>query len=326
MTITSTLLARAGAIAAAGLLASTVAAQSAPTTTPAPKPPEATPFRSSGSPERDTLLRMQRRVSVKVDDVRLEDVIRFIQDVTQADIEPLWTTDNVQGLDKDKKITLDIKNQPALYALETILDKAKSNDYSENTWQLTPSGAMQIGPKDLLNKFKRLVVYDINDLLLVIPRFPDVPQIDLNSVLQQSQGGSGQSPFQNDQTQGIGFGDGKSREDRAKGIMDLITSLVDPPQWVDNGGEGASIRYFNGTLLINAPDYIHRQINGYPFWPSTTVRTASSGKQRRYVTLNMDVGAAKVEHITNYPITATAGGGTTGGGTGGGPGSGSGGP
>ena len=139
------------------------------------------------SPERATLLRMNRRISLKVEDTRLEDVIKFIQDVTQADIEPIWTTDNSlgAGLDKEKKITLNIQNQAALYVMEAVLDKAKS-DFAENTWQMNASGAMQVGPKDVLNKSKRIVIYDINDMLMIIPRYAEVPQIDLNNVLQSS--------------------------------------------------------------------------------------------------------------------------------------------
>jgi hypothetical protein len=90
------------------------------------------------NPERGTLLRLNRRITLKVEDTRLEDVIKFIQDVTQADIEPLWTTDNSSGtgLDKDKKITLNLQSQPALYVIEAVLDKAKT-DFAENAWQMT---------------------------------------------------------------------------------------------------------------------------------------------------------------------------------------------
>ena len=34
--------------------------------------------------------------------------------------------------------------------------------------------------------------------------------------------------------------------------------------WINNGGEYATIKYFDGALIVRAPDYIHRQIGGYP--------------------------------------------------------------
>jgi hypothetical protein len=279
------------------------------------------------SPERATLLRLNRKISLKVEDTRLEDVIKFIQDVTQADIEPLWTTDNSSGtgLDKEKKITLNVQNQPALYVLEAVLEKARA-DFAENTWQMSGTGAIQIGPKELLNKTKRVVIYDIHDLLMIIPRYTEVPAIDLNSVLQSNQGGSGQSPFKD-------AGDNKgpldnlpTMEERAKKIQDLITQLVEPSQWQDNGGEGASMHYFNGTLIVNAPDYIHRALNGYSYWPSGTRQVAAKDGQRRWVTLNMDPGISTIKEIRQVPVTAVAGGAgggsVGGGGAGGGGGSG----
>jgi hypothetical protein len=273
------------------------------------------------NPERATLLRLNRRITLKVEDTRLEDVVKFIQDVTQADIEPLWTTDNSSGtgLDKEKKITLNIQNQAALYVIEAVLEKART-DFAENSWQMTNTGSIQIGPKDLLNKTKRVAIYDINDLLMVIPRYADVPSIDLANVLQSNQGGGGgQNPFNNSNSQNNPLDTQPSREDRAKKIQDLLIQLVEPTQWQDNGGEGASMHYFNGTLIVNAADYIHRQLNGYSYWPSGTKQIASKGSTRRYVTLNMDPSMGTIDKIRNVPVTAVTGGG---GGSGGAPGAG----
>ncbi len=266
------------------------------------------------SPERATLLRMNRRISLKVEDTRLEDVVKFLMDVTQADIEPIWNTDTSagSGLDKEKKITINVQNQAALYVLEAVLEKART-DYAENTWQMTGSGSIQIGPKDVLNKSKRIVIYDINDLLLIIPRYTEVPQIDLNNVLQSSGGGGGggQSPFNNANGTNNPLNTQPTQEERAKKIMDLLTALIEPSQWQDNGGEGASMHFFNGTLIVNAADYIHRQINGYPYWPAGTrqLAQAKGSKPHRWVTLNLDPGISTINKIRQTPITATAGGG-----------------
>ncbi|HIC61567.1 MAG TPA: hypothetical protein EYO72_02345 [Marine Group III euryarchaeote] len=42
--------------------------------------------------------------------------------------------------------------------------------------------------------------------------------------------------------------------------------FVEPDQWDENGGE-CSIDSYQETLLIRAPDFVHRQIGGYPFDP-----------------------------------------------------------
>src|SRR5262249_18417309 len=134
---------------------------------------------------RATLMKLSRVMSIEVTDQRLEDVIEFISSVTTTDIEPAWKTDTAEGLDKDKRVTLKAKNARAMNGREKVLAKAQ-NDFQQNTWQVSDTGTLEIGPKDRLNKHKRLVIYDINDLLSEIPSFYDVPQIDLQGVLQQS--------------------------------------------------------------------------------------------------------------------------------------------
>jgi len=291
-----------------GLALSAVAA--AQTSTPS-RPSGATstttaPVRSSADPRRETIARMGKVMSLDVNDSRLEDVMTFIKETTQADLEFLWVTDgdNSAGMDKEKKLTLAVKNRPALAVLEAVLEKAKGEFGSGNQWQMSSYGTMQIGPKEALNKFRRLETYDINDLLTVIPRYADVPEIDLNSVLQQSQGGGGgQSPFNqvNQQNDPV-----KPREDRAKDVVDILLANVESEQWTDNVGEAATIRYYGGTLIVNAPDYVHRGISGYSYWPSYTVGKSSNG--RRYLTLNADTGVSRIDGFGQQPVSAVVGG------------------
>ena len=52
----------------------------------------------------------------------------------------------------------------------------------------------------------------------------------------------------------------KSREEKAEEIADLIRGAVETDLWATNGGEYGSIKYFNGSLIIKAPLYVHNQI------------------------------------------------------------------
>jgi hypothetical protein len=271
-----------------------------------PQAPQAA-RRVAVNPKRETLLKMQRRMTIDFNEARLEDVITFIQEISGAEFDPIWQSDRGTGLNKDKLITVSVRNEPALRVLEKVLDKAQE-DFEENTWQLSDMGALEIGPKSALNKTKRVEIYDINDLLHVIPRYTEVPQIDLQSVLQQGQGG-GQSPFRDTNNQRED--EQRTREQRTQDIIDLLITLVEPTQWIDNGGDGASIRAWNGQLIVRGPDYIHRQINGYPFWPSYTATTVQG---RRYVSLDTDNSIGKIDGFAQQPVTGTAGG--AGGGTG----------
>lgn len=221
--------------------------------------------RSTGVPQRDTLIRMTRPVTIKFNEHRLEDVMKFIGEVTGADIETFWTDDkNSVGLDKDAPITLTFEKGTALDLLEKVLDKATTDSTGKgNSWQLTDSGTLQVGPKDRLNKFKYVKLYSIADLLIEIPDYNNAPEFDLQSVLQSQSGGGGQSLVKDDPQSKL---DKTPLPERARELQNLLTGLVETDQWAENGGSGATIRFFQGSFIVNAPDYIQRQIEGYPYW------------------------------------------------------------
>jgi len=264
---------------------------------------------NTGHPSRDTLLRLSRPISVDLQDKRLEDIMTFIQTSSSADIEPLWIDDrNPDGLDKDKLVTVKVDNVTFLSLIEKVLEKGRG-DGGENTWQMSETGTIQLGPKERLNKTRRVQIYDINDLLMEIPNYSEVPQIDLQRALQASQGGGGgsQSPFRDNQGQDRQQQLLRDRKERSDEIIALIQSIVEPDQWIDNGGSGASVRLFQGTLIVNGADYIHRGINGYRYWPSTATN-ASMVNGRRYVTLTTDSGISKLLGIAQQPVSAVVGG------------------
>ena len=238
--------------------------------------------------KRQTLARLMKPITGELDGQRLEDVVEFIADVTQADITPLWIDDrNFVGLDKDTPITASVKNASALQLLEIVLDKAAADGgFDEGSWQFSKSGNFEFGPKERLNKRKKVILYDINDLLIAVPDYDNAPQFDLNTVFQQAGqqggGGGGASPFQlNQQQQQDTF----DRQGKIDELTDLIITTVEPEQWVSNGGEAATIREFRGNLFINAPDYIHRQLFGYRWWPGRD-QTVKYVNDRRYVSLD----------------------------------------
>lgn len=279
----------------------------------------ATPaVRSSGIPQRDTLVRMMRPVSnVDFADQRLEDVMKFIATISGADLEIMWGGDasGKEGLDKEQQISLKFVRGTALQLLERVLDKTQPETGTNgHTWQMTESGAMQVGPKPRLNAYRRVVVYSITDLIQDIPDWPNAPEFDLQSVLQNTGqgGGGGQSPFRDNQQQRQ---DRRPFAERADELRKILTNLVESEQWTDNGGESSTIQYFQGSFIVNAPDYVHRGLDGYPYWPATATKmTTQSG--RRYVSLGVDTAISKLRGFENQPITGVVSGVPSGGGGG----------
>lgn len=280
---------------------------------------------STGVPQRDNLIRLLQPITVSFQEVRIQDVVDSIRDLTGADIRGLYIDDRFSdGLDPEQLVSLSVEDATALTLIEQLLEQAEDPfDMRGNTWQFTQGGTLEIGPKERLNRLRRVEIYDINDLLMDIPEYDQAPEFDLQSVLQsggggRGGGGGGQSPFRDTQ-QDAGL-DTLSRGEKAEELQMILTELIHPEEWIDNGGDAASIRYYQGYFIINAPDYIHREINGYPWWPSRSTRVGMSDQGRRYVTLTPDARFGGVDNIRRAPVRATTGGRGPGGGGGQGPG------
>ena len=260
-------------------------------------------------PQRATALKLMRPIQVEFRDQRLEDVINFIREFTGADIEVMWMDDrNDNGLDPEQLITLNTRNRSALDAIEAVLIRA-TDEFSNdgNQWQFTPDGILQIGPKARLNGEKRLEIYPIMDLVLEIPSYTNAPDFDLNTILQGAGGGGGgggQSPFEENEEDDVPR---RTLQERVDELTALITETVEPEQWEQNAGDGASIRYWQGNLIINGPDYIHRQLTGYPWWPQRLTRVSTVNGQR-WVSLNIDAPFARLNGFSQQEVSAVVGG------------------
>jgi hypothetical protein len=260
--------------------------------------------------KRENLSKLMRPMQdISFEEYRLEDIVRYIVEVTGAEIEPVWLSDAaVDGLDPDTPITLRARRVSALQLLEMVLERAEVSAASfsgGNTWQMTEWGAVEIGPKEVLARRMRLEIYSITDLLWEVPDYDTAPEIDLQTVLQSSQGGGGgQSPFQDNQDEQL---DRRTLEERSIELIEIIEQLVEPESWLSGGGN-ATIRYFQGNLLVRAPDYVHRNLGGYSWWPSTQT-SARVVEGRRYVSIGVDTGIATVDQFVNQPVTGVVGGG-----------------
>ncbi|MBX3379819.1 MAG: hypothetical protein KF805_06970 [Phycisphaeraceae bacterium] len=258
--------------------------------------------------QRRALGMLMKPMSVDYQQTPLEAVMKNIADATGAPLLVRWQDDrNPIGLDKETLITFTAQDLSALSLLEAVLTQAGGDAATGgSTWQMTESGMIEVGPKERLNRTKRLEIYDISDLLLEIHDYSDVPQFDLNSALQASSGGGGgSSPFSGGNTQ-TNQNTGKSEQDRADELIRLIVDLIEPEQWTNNGGSGATVRYYKKGLLVTAPDYIQRQINGYPFWPAEQTQIDQDKRGRRVTLLPpKSSGIVQTAKITPPATTST---------------------
>jgi hypothetical protein len=267
--------------------------------------------RATAQAKAQNLALMLRTVSLKVQEQRLDDIVRYITELTGADLEVLYIDSrNPEGLDPERPITLDVQNVSALRLLELTLEQAARDSFEGATWQFTPWGSIEAGLKSSLNRRQRIQIYDIADLLLTVPDFNDAPEIDLQQVVQGGQGGGGggQGVFGGGQGGGGNNNEDDERDldERRQEIIGLIEAVIEPDQWQAAGGDGGTITIFQNTLVIRAADYIHRQIDGYPFLPRAAQTIGGAG-DRRFVTFNLELGTSNLVDIQPFPVRAGAG-------------------
>jgi type II secretory pathway component GspD/PulD (secretin)/tetratricopeptide (TPR) repeat protein len=191
---------------------------------------------------------------------KLEDVLTYIQTLTQVPSDIDWESLEAIGIRKDTPVSLKLSPLPVQTLLDRVLVKAAGGDQFRRAGWTVDRGVLVIGSQEELNKHRSLVIYNIQDLLFDIPNYTDVPEIDLNSVLQQSQGGGGgQSPFQE---QNQDAGDRPTRQEKIRQLQEIITQNVDYEGWSDNGGDVGRIQELNGSLIITNTPKNHREIVG----------------------------------------------------------------
>lgn len=279
------------------------------------------------------------KVSADFNETPAKDAFEYLKTVLGVPLVVRYDTDRnaTSGIDPDAPITLSVTQMPALEALKLMLQQVE--DLDACTWQLR-DGYIEVGTKERLSApaARELRMYPVRDLLFEVPYFDNAPDFNLNSSIQQGgagqggggggSGGGGGGGFGGGGGGGFGGGGGgsggggsggggggifgdpgddperKSTEEKVQDLIDVIIETVEPDAWIDNGGDAATIRFYQDVLIIRAPDYIHRQIGGYDFAPRPPRRAMGS----RYVDLATSVGIAENVRFRPQTVTGAAGG------------------
>jgi uncharacterized membrane protein YgcG len=188
------------------------------------------------------------------------------------------------GIDPDTPITVVAVGRSGLDVLELVLDQCQELDPC--TWQLR-NGYVEVGTKQRLSvpSAREIRYYPIRDLMYDPLPFDNAPELNLGAALNQGGGfGGGGGGGRGGGFGGGGGGGGRGggggggggglifdppgeppdrpiEQERVQEIITLITGTIEPDAWGIN--DWATIQYYAGTLIIRAPGYIHRRIEGY---------------------------------------------------------------
>jgi hypothetical protein len=185
------------------------------------------------------------------------------------------------GLDPDLLITFEAKDLPALEVLEEMLSQCTVQG-AECTWQIR-KGFVEFGTKERLSvpAARETRTHYIADLIIVIPGSPySLGCRELNAcalmqdICESIEPGAwdfGQKPEPVDEeilrdalgqappssvTQAVPATGPENPKRRARSEPPPRRHV--PPTRI------ANIRYWRDVIIVHAPDFIHRQIDGYP--------------------------------------------------------------
>lgn len=217
----------------------------------------------------------QRIPEVSFSEAPLEQVIGWLGEFTNFNVIVRWENLEEMGIDRDRPISLTVRNLRLTQVLWMILNEAAGTDI--RLAYRASGNLLIISTEDDLGREMITRVYDISDLLVVVPRFTNAPVLDPGQALQQV--------AQAAQAGGGGFGGGggggagggqlfqggqqQQQEDNTQGgeqliqqIIQLITQTVEPDSWAENGGRGTIVS-FNRLLVVHNTPLVHQQIGGY---------------------------------------------------------------
>jgi hypothetical protein len=203
--------------------------------------------------------------------VTLSDALDFLSNTTEANISVDWKELEKASIAKDTPITMKLSaEQPLHTVLNLMLRQAGGTGVltyyiDDGIIQITTSEAAD---KELVSK-----VYPIQDLLFQPTDYTNAPDLSLQSATQGSQGGGGAGGGGGSSNQTSIFSNSSSssssstssasdQKTRADEIIKLITDTVKPELWQINGGT-ATITFYRGNLIVNAPRSIHDMLESH---------------------------------------------------------------
>ena len=190
---------------------------------------------------------------VNLSNVALADALDFLRDTSAANMHVNWAALEAAGISKDTPVNLRLRGASLRKVLNLILTEAAGG--ADTLSFYSADGVLEITTREIADQEMVTIVYPVQDLLVEVPDFNNAP--DFNLQAQQSAGGGGGSAL-------FGGGGGEeeqqtTRAERADELISLITDTIQPDVWQVNGGT-ATIRFFQGNLIVRAPRSVHEAL------------------------------------------------------------------
>ncbi len=265
----------------------------------------------------------QTRLTIEFDAVPARVAFRSISAALRTTINVHYAEDG-SGVDPEVPVTFRVVGSPARLVLESVLEQCAL--YEPCSWQLR-TGYIEVGTKERLGySAAETRRYNVRDLMLEMTYFTPSGEGEMLSGIKTGRNapaaGAGNDfdrhPYACAALTRPNSAGRKSPATLIDELAEGIVELVEPGNWEfgQDDGEGdtrlarsgniagpwqaaprrpggriARIRVQRDTLVVAAPDYIHRQIGGYPR-PIPPARLSED--ERRERSLEASAGGARV--------------------------------
>lgn len=191
--------------------------------------------------------------------VALADAVDFLRDTSSANIHVNWPALEAAGIGKDTPVNLRLRGATLRKVLSLILTEAAGG--ADTLSYYSADGVLEITTRELADQDMITRIYPVQDLLVDVPDFTDGPEFNLQQASQAQAGAGGGGGG------GVFGGSGgeeqnqTTREERGQQLIELIIDTIQPDVWQENGGS-ATIRFFQGNLIVKAPRSVHEALGG----------------------------------------------------------------
>jgi uncharacterized membrane protein YgcG len=215
---------------------------------------------------------LQKKIGeINFNSIALQDAVDYLRDVTRTNIHVNWRALELMNVTRQTLISVKLNDVSLRRVLKSVLDETGAGE--QLTWYID-EGVIEITTREIADNQLITRVYPVDDLVMEVPNFAG-PSFNLQN--QQAQvsggGGGGRGGSSTGLFTGSGGGGGgangtyaleaTTKQQRADSLVKLIQETIKPEVWRENGGT-ASIRYFNGHLIVTAPRSVHEAISGRP--------------------------------------------------------------
>jgi len=206
---------------------------------------------------------------VRFDETPFDQAMEFLGQLTEINISVDWTDIVDNGIERDAPVTVKLSN----LTFRTVLDEVLTQVGGDVQLAFAiGDGLLRVATKEKLDRDKAILIYDIRDLLVTVPRATRRSGFDVTQGLGEGgQGGGGAGGMfgegnrNQDQQDDYGRGGqggqgGGAAQGLVEQILDIIRQTVAPDSWRETGGGDASIRALRGQLIVYNTSDAHRQV------------------------------------------------------------------